>query len=88
MIPKDLRHLVQTWQRLFLIFEKAVPEDYRGYSKEIFFILTNPNKEQNAFFFKPNIVQYMVKADSELGKKIESQRRWCCNPREVDPRRQ
>tara|TARA_B100002019_G_scaffold189097_1_gene163371 strand:- start:6033 stop:7637 length:1605 start_codon:yes stop_codon:yes gene_type:complete len=82
--PKGFKALGANMAKAFPIFEKAVPEDYRGYFKGDILYFNKPNKEQNAFFFKPNIVQYMVKADSELGKKIESSDVGVVIHREVD----
>jgi len=54
----------------FGVFEKAVPNDYRGYFKgDLLYYNTPPVVEKN-FVFEPNIVEYAVDVASDLGKKI------------------
>ncbi len=54
----------------FGVFEKAVPQDYRGYFKgDLLYYNTPPTQDKN-FVFKPNIVEYAVDVASDLGKKI------------------
>jgi hypothetical protein len=55
---------------IFPLFEAAVPEDYRGLFKgDLLYYNTPAVKEQN-YVFKPNIVEYAVDVNSDLGKRI------------------
>ena len=55
---------------IFPLFEAAVPEDYRGLFKgDLLYYNTPPVKEKN-YVFKPNIVEYAVDVNSDLGKRI------------------
>lgn len=55
---------------IFSLYEKAVPEDYRGLFKgDLLYYNTPAVKEQN-YVFKPNIVEYAVDVNSDLGKRI------------------
>jgi hypothetical protein len=55
---------------IFDEYEKAVPEDFRGFFKGDLLYFNTPEKRDGNYVFKPNIVEYAVDADSELGKKI------------------
>ena len=52
------------------VFEKAVPESYRGYFKGDLLYYTTPQVIEKNFVFKPNIVEYAVDVASDLSKKI------------------
>ena len=54
----------------YSVFEKAVPESYRGYFKGDLLYYTTPQVIEKNFVFKPNIVEYAVDVASDLGKKI------------------
>ena len=51
-------------------YEKATPKDYRGFFKGDLLYFNTPVAEGGDYVFKPNIVEYRVSQDSELGKKI------------------
>jgi len=52
------------------LFEKATPKDVRGYFKgDLLYYNTPPVKNGN-YVFKPQIVEYAVDVNSDLGKKI------------------
>jgi len=55
---------------LFDVYERATPKDYRGFFKGDLLYKNTPVAEGGDYVFKPNIVEYRVKQDSELGKKI------------------
>ena len=55
---------------VFPVFEKAVPEDFRGYFKGDLLYYNNPPIQDKNFVSKPNIVEYAIDVDSDLGKKI------------------
>jgi len=55
----------------FPIYEKAVPEDHRGFFFGDLLYYTTPPVVDGRFKFKPNIVTYLIDTDSEFGKRIE-----------------
>jgi hypothetical protein len=55
---------------IFDEYEKAVPEDFRGFFKGDLLYFNTPEKRNGNYVFKPNIVEYAVDMDSELGKRI------------------
>ena len=69
---------------VFPIYEKSIPEDYRGYFKgDLLYYTTPPVKGQN-YIFEPNIVEYAVDVNSDLGKKIGNSTTGVVVHREVD----
>jgi hypothetical protein len=48
-------------------YEKAVPKKHRGFFKGDLLYFNKPDLVNGAYRFKPNIVQYTVQADSDLG---------------------
>lgn len=56
---------------VFPIYEKAVPEDHRGFFFGDLLYYATPPVVDGRFKFKPNIVTYLIDADSEFGKRIE-----------------
>lgn len=59
-----------TMADLFNQFELIVPENFKGYFKGDLLYSQTPPVQNNNFVFKPNIVEYAVDVDSELGQKI------------------
>ena len=57
-------------RNIFDDFEKATSANFRGYFKGDLLYYTTPEKLNNQYSFKPNIVTYNVNADSTLGMKI------------------
>lgn len=55
---------------IFSIFERATPEEFRGYFKGDLLYYNKPQLKNEEFVFKPNIVEYRVDSTSDLGKKI------------------
>jgi hypothetical protein len=68
----------------FTDFEKAVPKDYRGFFKGDLLYYTTPPKQNGAYVFKPNIVEYSVAANSELGQRIGASKAGIVIHREVN----
>jgi len=59
---------------IFDEYEQAVPRDFRGYFKGDLLYFTTPPVKNGNYVFKPNVVEYAVDVDSDLGKRIgESQ---------------
>jgi len=71
-------------KEIFPFFEKAVPEDYRGFFKGDLLYFNTPEKRDGNYVFKPNVVEYAVDADSELGKRIGGSKTGVVVHREVD----
>lgn len=68
--PEGFAALAANMKRAYTVMDKATPKDFRGYFKGDMLYFNTPNKEQDMFMFKPQIVQYMVKTDSPIGKRI------------------
>lgn len=68
--PKKYGVLVDNMKGAYTAFEKATPKDYRGFFKGDMLYFNKPMAEGGDYVFKPNIVEYRVKQDSDLGKKI------------------
>lgn len=69
---------------IFDEYEKATPKDYRGFFKGDLLYFNTPVTDGGDYVFKPNIVEYRVKQDSELGKKIGASKTGIVIHREVD----
>ena len=69
-VTDSRRQFAGSMKSIFDEYERAVPQDYRGiFDGDLLYYTTPPVKDKN-YIFKPNIVQYAVDVDSELGKKI------------------
>ena len=55
---------------IFDLYERATPKDFRGYLKGDLLYYNTPPVKNNNFVFKPNLVEYAVDTDSELGQRI------------------
>ena len=55
---------------IFDIYEKAVPQDHRGFFFGDLLYYNTPTVVDGKFKFKPNIVTYTVDQNSEFGEKI------------------
>ena len=69
---------------LFKMYEKAVPQDHRGFFKGDLLYFTTPAIENNHYTFKPNIVTYSVGTETELGKRIGQSKSGVVIHREMD----
>ena len=69
---------------IFPLYEKTIPDNYRGYFKgDLLYYTTPPVKDKN-YVFKPQIVEYAVDVDSDLGKRIGNSTSGIVIHREVD----
>ena len=69
-VTDSRRQFAGSMKSIFDEYERAVPQDYRGiFDGDLLYYTTPPVKDKN-YIFKPNIVQYAVDVDSELGEKI------------------
>lgn len=51
-------------------FERAVSSDFRGYLKGDMLYFETPPEKNGEYIFKPNVVEYRVSADSDIGQRI------------------
>ena len=68
----------------FTIFEKALPQSYRGYFFGDLLYLNTPSIVDGKYQFKPNIVTYKVDPKSEIGKRIGKSKAGVVVHREID----
>mgnify|MGYP003648534155 CR=1 FL=1 len=57
-------------KQAFGVFENATPTDFRGYFKGDLLYYNTPPVVNKNFVFKPQLVEYAVDVDSDLGKRI------------------
>lgn len=69
---------------IFSLYEKAVPSDFRGYFKGDLLYYNTPQVQKGNYVFKPNIVEYAVDVNSDLGKRIGASTTGVVVHREVD----
>lgn len=68
--PEGYGELIGNMKAAYTAFEKATPKDFRGFFKGDMLYFNKPKTEGTNYIFKPNIVEYIVAQNSELGKKI------------------
>ena len=70
---------------IFDEYERATPKDYVGFFKgDLLYFTTPPVRDKN-YVFKPNIVEYAVDVNSDLGKKIGASKTGVVIHRQVQP---
>lgn len=82
--PQGYGAFISNMQDIFDEYEKATPEDYRGFFKGDLLYFNTPELVDGNYVFTPNIVTYKVDAKSELGKKIARSKTGIVIHREVD----
>lgn len=70
---------------IFDLFQQAVPESYRGLFKGDLLYFSTPKIADGHYVFKPQLVEYSVAVDSELGEKIGKSKTGVVIHRQVDP---
>ena len=70
---------------IFDEYERATPKDYQGFFKGDLLYFTTPPVKENNYVFKPNIVEYAVDVNSDLGKKIGASKTGVVIHRQVQP---
>ena len=71
--PDDSRKaFAASMAQAFTVFESAVPDNFRGFMWGDLLYYTRPQVDDGDFVFKPQMVVYRVKADSDIGKRIAS----------------
>ena len=82
--PEGYGALINNMKSAYTAFEKATPKDYRGFFKGDMLYFNTPQVDGGDYVFKPNIVEYRVTQDSDLGKKIGASKAGIVIHREVD----
>lgn len=82
--PEGYGQFAANMKQIFDRFEKAVPEDYRGFFKGDLLYFNTPAVKNGEYVFKPNVVEYRVDAKSDLGKRIGRSKSGIVIHREVD----
>jgi len=67
---EDYKNFAAKMKDAYNAFDRATPKDYRGFFKGDMLYFNTPVAEGGDYVFNPNIVEYRVRQDSELGKKI------------------
>lgn len=57
-------------KQVFPVIEKSIPQNAQGYFVGDMLYFQQPKKQGNRFVFKPNVVEYSVDSNSDLGKRI------------------
>jgi hypothetical protein len=81
--PEGYGPFVNNMKSAYSIYEQATPKDYRGFFKGDLLYFNTPAVKDGHFVFKPNIVTYSVKVDSDIGKKIAASKSGIVIHREV-----
>lgn len=69
--PDEKRQaFIQNMGNVWKVFESAVPDDFRGYMWGDLLYYTTPQVDDGDYVFKPQMVVYRVKTDSDIGKRI------------------
>lgn len=82
--PEGYGQFAANMKQAFEYFEKAVPDDYRGFFKGDMLYFNTPQLAKGEYVFKPNVVEYRVDSNSELGKRIGQSKAGIVVHREVD----
>lgn len=67
---EGMKQLAASMKGAYEAFEKAMPENFRGFYKGDMLYFTKPGASADSYVFTPNIVTYTVKKDSNIGKRI------------------
>lgn len=82
--PEGYSQFAANMKQAFVYFEKAVPRDYRGFFKGDMLYFNTPPLKNGEYVFQPNVVEYIVAADSDLGKRIAQSKTGIVIHREID----
>lgn len=69
-VTPDYMNFVGNLKNAFTIFEKATPQDVRGYFFGDLLYTQTPKLVDGKYEFKPNIVNYKIDSNSDIGKRI------------------
>jgi hypothetical protein len=82
--PEGYGQFAGNMKQAFIYFEKSVPRDYQGFFKGDMLYFNTPPQKNGEYIFKPNVVEYRVDADSDLGQRIGQSKTGIVIHREVD----
>ena len=82
--PEGYSVLIDKMKSAYTAFERATPDDYRGFFKGDMLYFNTPVAEGGDYVFQPNVVEYRVKQDSDLGKQIGASTAGIVIHKEVD----
>jgi len=82
--PKGYGVLVTNMKNVFPLFQAAVPKDYVGFFKGDMLYFNTPQIQDGNLVFEPNIVEYAIDVNSDLGKRIKTSKAGVVIHRQVD----
>jgi hypothetical protein len=68
----DRTELVEMYRTLWPILEDATPLDFRGFLQADLLWCNNLNKSDNYYYFTPNVVEYRIEKNSDMGKRVHN----------------
>jgi hypothetical protein len=71
---KTYRQYASKMKSVFELFQNAVPNNFQGYFVGDMLYFNTPKKVGNSYVFQPNVVNYQVPAETDLGKRIGTSR--------------
>ena len=71
---KSYKQYAGKMKSVFELFQNAVPETFQGYFVGDMLYFNTPKKVGNSYVFQPNVVNYQVPAETDLGKRIGTSR--------------
>ena len=81
---EDYKQFAANMKTVFPLFEAAVPKDYVGFFKGDMLYFTTPQIQDGNLIFEPNIVEYAIDVNSDLGKRIKQSKAGVVIHRQVD----
>ena len=78
------RNFVKNMMQAFVLFERAVPKNFRGFVKGDMLYFNTPELINGSYVFTPNVVTYSVDANSTLGNRIAASEMGIVLHRSVD----
>lgn len=80
----DFKQFITRMVDVYDLFEQAVPQSHVGYFKGDMLYFDTPQVQDGHYVFKPNIVEYSIDVNSDLGKRIGRSRTGIVIHRQVD----
>ena len=71
---KSYKQYASKMKSVFELFQNAVPNNIQGYFVGDMLYFSTPKKIGNSYVFQPNVVNYQVPAETDLGKRIGTSR--------------
>lgn len=82
--PEGYGGFISAMKGAFDAFEQAVPANHRGFFKGDMLYFNTPPVKGKDFVFTPNVVEYRIAVDSDLGQRIAKSTAGVVIHREVD----